>query len=467
RENILRSTFSETFNNCIKRKINNCMFVSIIQREIQEQTVANFYLAFEAQLTIIPVINKRVEKQIEKVFDIPKKECIRVNLWAQSLVDQFFQEVVKRIPDLRVEDPFKALFFDSTFDHYRGVVANIALCGGRVSRGDKIVSAQLGKSYEVNELGLLRPNVHPTETLFPPRAASISPSSKDRSKQSRIDYWLISQSLANSCKSVSIHATPLTDHSAVSLRLCLSASLNFSSFPSYWKLNNSLLHFEDVKKKITLLIEQYWRRALVLDSYCCQWELLKFEIRKCFRKFGSNLAKLKRAEENKVVSKIAILSSKPPDRRAIQKNMFYIIDHRVMMKYIFPLNEIVMDFYDQLKSVSSGYDAGYEAADLIKMDFLLSGRPVEELATIVHKDKAYSAGKAICERLKKSIPRQMFEIAVQAAIGKYQKNVLAKCVPLLILKNLLKKQAEGKKKLRRIRNTDVLKDAFINVLKRK
>uniref|UniRef100_A0A9J8CNZ6 GTP binding elongation factor GUF1 n=1 Tax=Cyprinus carpio carpio TaxID=630221 RepID=A0A9J8CNZ6_CYPCA len=103
--------------------------------------------------------------------------------------------------------------------------------------------------------------------------------------------------------------------------------------------------------------------------------------------------------------------------------MFYIIDRRVMMKYIFPLNEIVMDFYDQLKSVSSGYacfdyeDAGYEAADLIKMDFLLSGRPVEELATIVHKDKAYSAGKARCERLKESIPRQMFEIAVQAAIG--------------------------------------------------
>ncbi len=138
-------------------------------------------------------------------------------------------------------------------------------------------------------------------------------SSKDRSKQSRIDYWLISQSLANSCKSVSIHATPLTDHSAVSLKICLSASLDFSSSPSYWKLNNSLLLFEDVNKNITLLIEQYWRRALVLDSYCCQWELLKFEIGKYFRKFGSNLAKLKRAEENKVVSKIAILSSKPPE----------------------------------------------------------------------------------------------------------------------------------------------------------
>ncbi len=177
---------------------------------------------------------------------------------------------------------------------------------------------------------------------FPPRAASISSimnnfmlcfdyvvdiwrkiyphqrlytwSSKDRSKQSRIDYWLISQSLANSCKSVSIHATPISDHSAVSLKICFSASLDFSSSPSYWKLNNSLLLFEDVKKNITLLIEQYWRSALVLDSYCCQWELLKFEISKYIRKFGSNLIKLKRAEENEVVSKITtLLPSKPPE----------------------------------------------------------------------------------------------------------------------------------------------------------
>lgn len=172
-------------------------------------------------------------------------------------------------------------------------------------------------------------------------------------------------------------------------------------------------------------------------------------------------------------------------RRGIQKNMFYIDDHRVMMKYIFPLNEVVVDFYDHLKSMSSGYasfdyeDAGYEAANLIKMDFLLNGQPVEELATIVHKDKAYSAGKAICERLKDSIPRQMFEIAVQAAIGSkiiaretikaYRKNVLAKCYGGDITRKmkLLKRQAEGKKKLRRIGNIDIPKDAFINVLKRK
>ncbi|XP_055014895.1 LOW QUALITY PROTEIN: translation factor GUF1, mitochondrial-like [Boleophthalmus pectinirostris] len=172
-------------------------------------------------------------------------------------------------------------------------------------------------------------------------------------------------------------------------------------------------------------------------------------------------------------------------RRGEQRSLLYIDDHRVMMKYTFPLNEIVVDFYDLLKSMSSGYasfdyeNAGYEAADLIKMEILLNGRTVEELTTIVHRDRAYTTGKSMCERLKDSIPRQMFEIAVQAAVGSkviaretikaYRKNVLAKCYGGDITRKmkLLKRQAEGKKKMRRIGNVDVPKDAFISVLKRK
>ncbi|CAF89476.1 unnamed protein product, partial [Tetraodon nigroviridis] len=170
-------------------------------------------------------------------------------------------------------------------------------------------------------------------------------------------------------------------------------------------------------------------------------------------------------------------------RRAIQKNIVYIDDQRVMMKYLFPLNEIVVDFYDQLKSLSSGYasfdyeNAGYQTAELIKMDILLNGKPVEELATIVQRDRAYSTGKSMCERLKDAIPRQMFEIAIQAAIGSkiiaretikaYRNNVLAKCYGGDITRKmkLLKKQAEGKKKMRLIGRVEVPKDAFINVLK--
>lgn len=170
-------------------------------------------------------------------------------------------------------------------------------------------------------------------------------------------------------------------------------------------------------------------------------------------------------------------------RRAVQKNMIFIDQNRVMLKYLFPLNEIVVDFYDSLKSLSSGYasfdyeDAGYQTAELVKMDILLNGNTVEELVTVVHKDKAHSIGKAICERLKDSLPRQLFEIAIQAAIGSkiiaretvkaYRKNVLAKCYGGDITRKmkLLKRQAEGKKKLRKIGNVEVPKDAFIKVLK--
>ncbi|XP_023405619.1 translation factor GUF1, mitochondrial isoform X5 [Loxodonta africana] len=170
-------------------------------------------------------------------------------------------------------------------------------------------------------------------------------------------------------------------------------------------------------------------------------------------------------------------------RRGVQKNMMYIDQHRVMLKYLFPLNEIVVDFYDSLKSLSSGYasfdyeDAGYQTAELVKMDILLNGNIVEELVTVVHKDKAHSVGKVICERLKDSLPRQLFEIAIQAAIGSkiiaretvkaYRKNVLAKCYGGDITRKmkLLKRQAEGKKKLRKVGNIEVPKDAFIKVLK--
>ncbi|XP_071412659.1 translation factor GUF1, mitochondrial isoform X4 [Pithys albifrons albifrons] len=172
------------------------------------------------------------------------------------------------------------------------------------------------------------------------------------------------------------------------------------------------------------------------------------------------------------------------DRRAVQKDMLYIDENRVMLKYLFPLNEIVLDFYDALKTLSSGYasfdyeDAGYQAADLIKMDILLNGNPVEELSTIIHNDRAYATGKLLCERLKEAIPRQLFEIAIQAAIGKkiiaretlkaYRKNVVAKCYGGDITRRmkLLKRQAESKKLMRKIGNVEVPRDAFIRVLKR-
>uniref|UniRef100_A0A8C8JR29 Tr-type G domain-containing protein n=1 Tax=Oncorhynchus tshawytscha TaxID=74940 RepID=A0A8C8JR29_ONCTS len=468
----------------VSRSISACQGVLLIvdaNQGIQAQTVANFYLAFEAQLTIIPVINKidlknadpeRVEKQIEKVFDIPTEECIRISAKLGTNVEQVLQEVVKRLPPptFKKEDPFKALVFDSNFDHYRGVVANIALFGGYLSKGDRIISAYLGKSYEVNELGLLRPDEHPTDRLYAGQVGYVIAGMKEV-KEAQIGDTLYHQKHlvealpgfkpAKAMVFAGMYPMDQSDYSA--LRSAVEKlTLNDSSVTvqrdsslalgAGWRLGFlGLLHMEVFNQRL----EQEYNASVIVTAPTVPYK--------------------------------AILSSAKliKNRRAVQKNMVYIDDHRVMMKYLFPLNEIVVDFYDLLKSMSSGYasfdyeDAGYQPAHVIKMDILLNGKPVEELTTIVHKDRAYSAGKAMCERLQDAIPRQMFEIAVQAAIGSkviaretikaYKKNVLAKCYGGDITRKmkLLKKQAEGKKKMRYIGTVQVPKDAFINVLKRK
>uniref|UniRef100_A0A8C3ACF8 GTP binding elongation factor GUF1 n=1 Tax=Cyclopterus lumpus TaxID=8103 RepID=A0A8C3ACF8_CYCLU len=468
----------------VSRSISACQGVLLIvdaNQGIQAQTVANFYLAFEAQLAIIPVINKidlknadpeRVASQIEKVFDIPCNECIRISAKLGTNVEAVLQAVVDRIPPpvASIDDPFKALVFDSNFDHYRGVVANIAVFGGRVRKGDRIVSAYLGKSYEVNELGILRPDEHPTQKLFAGQVGYMVTGMKDvKEAQIGDTLYLKEQPVetlpgfkpAKAMVFAGMFPTDQSDYpglrSAIE-RLTLNDSSvtvqrdSSMALGAGWRLGFlGLLHMEVFNQRL----EQEYNASVIVTAPTVPYK--------------------------------AVLSSPRliKNRRGIQKNMVYIDDKRVMMKYLFPLNEIVVDFYDLLKSLSSGYasfdyeNAGYQAADLIKMNILLNGQPVEELITIVHRGRAYSAGKAMCERLQDSIPRQMFEIAVQASIGSkviaretikaYRKNVLAKCYGGDITRKmkLLKKQAEGKKKMRLIGNVEVPKDAFINVLKRK
>uniref|UniRef100_A0AAQ5YMC0 Tr-type G domain-containing protein n=1 Tax=Amphiprion ocellaris TaxID=80972 RepID=A0AAQ5YMC0_AMPOC len=514
----------------VSRSISACQGVLLIidaNQGIQAQTVANFYLAFEAQLTIIPVVNKidlknadpeRVESQIEKVFDIPREECIRLNL------EQTLRRFSKRLwrgfhrKQLNTEDPFKALVFDSNFDHYRGVVANIAVFGGRVRKGDKIVSAHLGKTYEVNELGLLRPDEHPTQKLFAGQVGYIIAGMKDVKEAQIGDTLYLQEQPVEALPGfkpakamVFAGMYPMDQSEYPGLRSAIERlTLNDSSVTvqrdsslalgAGWRLGFlGLLHMEVFNQRL----EQEYNASVIVTAPTVPYKAV-LSSAKLIKEHGSEeitIVNPAQFPERSVVSEylepMVLGTILAPDsytgkimslclnRRAVQKNMVYIDDQRVMMKYLFPLNEIVVDFYDLLKSLSSGYasfdyeNAGYQAADLIKMDILLNGRPVEELTTVVHRQRAYSTGKAMCERLKDSIPRQMFEIAVQAAIGSkviaretikaYRKNVLAKCYGGDITRKmkLLKKQAEGKKKMRRIGNVEVPKDAFISVLKRK
>ncbi|XP_018881149.1 translation factor GUF1, mitochondrial isoform X2 [Gorilla gorilla gorilla] len=426
----------------VSRSLSACQGVLLVvdaNEGIQAQTVANFFLAFEAQLSVIPVINKidlknadpeRVENQIEKVFDIPSDECIKISAKLGTNVESVLQAIIERIPPPKVhrKNPLRALVFDSTFDQYRGVIANVALFDGVVSKGDKIVSAHTQKTYEVNEVGVLNPNEQPTHKLL--------------GFLGLLHMEVFNQRLEQEYNASVILTTPTVPYKAV--------------------LSSSKLIKEHREKEITIINPAQFPDKSKVTEYLEPVVL------------GTIIT------PDEYTGKIMMLCEA---RRAVQKNMIFIDQNRVMLKYLFPLNEIVVDFYDSLKSLSSGYasfdyeDAGYQTAELVKMDILLNGNTVEELVTVVHKDKAHSIGKAICERLKDSLPRQLFEIAIQAAIGSkiiaretvkaYRKNVLAKCYGGDITRKmkLLKRQAEGKKKLRKIGNVEVPKDAFIKVLK--
>ncbi|XP_023677986.1 translation factor Guf1, mitochondrial isoform X1 [Paramormyrops kingsleyae] len=516
----------------VSRSISACQGVLLIvdaNQGIQAQTVANFYLAFEAHLSIIPIVNKidlknadpeGVETQIEKVFEIPKEDCIRISAKLGTNVERVLEEIVNRIPPpkAKTDDPFKALVFDSTFDHYRGVVASIAVFGGQVRKGDRIMSAHLGKVYEVNELGILRPDEHPTDRLLAGQVGYMIAGMKEV-KEAQIGDTLFLQKHPveplpgfKPAKAMVFAGMYPTDQSEYnSLRSAVERlTLNDSSVTvqrdsshalgAGWRLGFlGLLHMEVFNQRL----EQEYNASVIVTTPTVPYKAI-LSSAKLIKEYGEKeitIINPAQFPDRSVVSEylepmvlgtiitpdeyIGKIMTLCQNHRAIQKNMLYIDDKRVMMKYLFPLNEVIVDFYDHLKSLSSGYgsfdyeEAGYQPADLIKMDILLNGKPVEELITVVHKDKAYSAGKALCERLKDCIPRQLFEIAVQAAIGSkiiaretikaYRKNVLAKCYGGDITRKmkLLKKQAEGKKKMRMIGNVEVPRDAFINVLKRK
>ncbi|KAK2513667.1 Guf1 [Columba guinea] len=520
----------------VSRSLSACQGVILVvdaNEGIQAQTVANFYLAFEAQLTIIPVINKfvvlqidlknadpeRVEKQIEKLFDISADECVRISAKQGTNVEKVLQKVIEKIPppQCNTADPLKALVFDSTFDHYRGVIANIALFGGEIQKGHKIVSAHTKKRYEVNEVGILTPSEQPTHKLYAGQVGYVIAGMKEVTEAQIGDtlffykqpveplpgfksakpmvfagMYPVDQTEYNNLKSalerLTLNDSSVTVHRDSSLALGAGWRLGFLG----------LLHMEVFNQRL----EQEYNMSVILTAPTVPYKAV-LSSAKLIKEYGKeeitiiNPAqfpdKLSVSEyleptvlgtivtPHEYIGKIIALCQ---DRRAVQKDMLYMDEHRVMLKYLFPLNEIVVDFYDALKSLSSGYasfdyeDAGYQTADLIKMDILLNGNPVEELATIIHNDKAYATGKFICERLKDAIPRQLFEIAIQAAIGKkiiaretlkaYRKNVVAKCYGGDITRRmkLLKRQAEGKKLMRKIGNVEVPRDAFIRVLKR-
>ncbi|XP_067844342.1 translation factor GUF1, mitochondrial isoform X2 [Heptranchias perlo] len=475
----------------VSRSLSACQGVLLIvdaNQGIQAQTVANFFLAFESQLTIIPVINKidlkhaepdRVEKQIEKVFDIPKEECIRISAKLGTNIDQVLETVVEKIPPPRanLSDPLRALVFDSTYDHFRGVIASIALFDGWVQKGDKIMSSYTKKLYEVNEVGILRPDQYPVEKLCAGQVGYLIAGMKEVKEAQIGDTFYLQKEPVEPLAGfkpakpmVFAGMYPIDQSEYTNLRRAVekltlndsSVTVHRDSSPALgagWRLGFlGLLHMEVFNQRL----EQEYNASVILTAPTVPYKAILLSS-KLIKDYGEEEITIlnpchfpDRLQVKEHLEPVVTGTILTPDdyigkiitlcqsRRGVQKNMVYIDDHRVMMQYLFPLNEIVVDFYDSLKSLSSGYasfdyeDAGYQVADLVKMDIYLNGKCVEELTTIVHSIKAV------------------------------RKNVLAKCYGGDITRKmkLLKRQAEGKKRMRKIGNVEIPKDAFINVLKR-
>ncbi|XP_077984203.1 translation factor Guf1, mitochondrial-like [Glandiceps talaboti] len=517
----------------VSRSLAACQGVVLLvdaNQGVQAQTVANFYLAFEAELKIIPVMNKidlkvadpeRVAVQMENLFDIKQDEIIKVSAKLGTGIQDVLTTVIDSLPppDSDPDKPLKALLFDSWYNQYRGAVLNIAIQDGCLTVGDKITSAHTGKTYDVKEIGIMHPEQTPTHKLHAGQVGYLI-AGMHKIQEAQIGDTLhhhkspVEPMVGFKPAKPMVFAGmyPVDQSDFVSLRSAIdrltlndsSVTVSVDSSPALgqgWRLGFlGLLHMDVFNQRL----EQEYNAAVIVTAPSVPYKATLKDTKAIRQEYGdvktitiTNPTLF--PERHQVIEYFepmvfgTIIT--PGDyvgkvinlcmgKRGIQTEYTYIDDKRVLMKYKLPLNEIVVDFYDQLKSVTSGYasfdyeDAGYESADLVKMDILLNGRPVDELATIVLRRKASDIGRIVCERLKESIPKQLYQIAIQAALGSkivareniqaLRKNVLAKCYGGDISRKmkLLKRQAEGKKKMRKIGNIDVPKDAFLTVLKR-
>ena len=487
---------------------------------VAAQTVANFYLAFEQDLTIVPVINKidmanadpdRIANQMEKLFDFKKDEIILTSAKKGIGISDLLDAIIERIPAPKSHEgqPLKALLFDSWFDEYKGVVCLIAVQDGEIKKGDKITLAQQETTYEVLDVGLMYPDQTSTPALYAGQVGYLVTGIKTV-KEARVG------------DTIYLTKKPVTPFPGFKPAKPVVFAGIFPVEASEFQL------LSDAIEKLTLndasvKVEKKSSPALGLGFRCGFLGLLHMDVFKQRLEQEYNLDVIATAPS--VLYKIKLSNGKEvaienpgdfPDQsyieqilepiinatiivpkqylgniitlcqnaRGQQKDLAYLDEDRVILKYKLPLNEVATDFYDKLKSLSSGYasfdyeEAGYEASDLVKMDILLNGSPIDALSIIVHRDKAYYIGRFLAEQLRKAIPRQLFEVAIQAAIGAkiiaretvkpMRKDVIAKCYggDITRKRKLLDKQKKGKKKMKSVGNVQVPQEAFMAILKR-
>lgn len=487
---------------------------------IEAQTLANVYLALDNSLEIVPVINKidlpsadadRTIKEIEDVIGLPAEDAPRISAKLGTNVIQVLEKIVDIVPAPKGdrEAPLRALIFDSIYDNYKGALCYVRVKDGAVRAGMKIRSMVTGRDFDVTEVGVFTPQLRAIDELEAGEVGYIAASIKTVSETKVGDTLTDAENPATQALPGYKHVNPMVfcgiypadgaDYG--SLRDALEklelndASLSFEPETSQalgfgFRCGFlGLLHMEIIQERL----EREFDLDLVTTAPSVIYKVIKTDGTELTIDNPSNLppaAEIDYMEEPIVSANIMTPSEYVgsimelcQNRRGEFLDMKYIEEGRVNLAYELPLNEIIYDFFDQLKSRSRGYASfdyelkEYVRSDLVKLDFLLNGDMCDALSTIVHKEKAYAKGRAVAEKLQDVIPRQQFEIPIQAAIGgkviaretvrAVRKDVLAKCYggDITRKKKLLEKQKEGKKRMRQIGTVELPSEAFMSVLR--
>lgn len=521
--NLLDTPGHVDFSYEVSRAIASCegaLLVVDATQGVQAQTISNLYLAISNDLEIIPVLNKidmesamidTVEEQIVDLLGCGKEEILHISARTGEGIPQLLQTIIERIPapEGDPDAPLQALIFDSVYNSFRGIIGYFRVMNGSIKQGDKVKFFNTGKEYEADEVGILKIKMIPRKEV----------------QTGDVGY------IISGIKTVS--EVKVGDTITTVARPCQEAIAGFEEvkpmvFAGLYPVDTD--GYEDLRAALeklqlndaSLTFEPESSLALGFGFRCGFLGLLHMEIvqERLFREFDCDVITtvpnvsyivyttqgeetevhnpsglppatlIDRIEEPyiraQVISKaeyFGVIMKLCLDKRGVLLNQHFLTSDRVELTFKMPLSEIVFDFYDKLKSVSRGYASfdyhltGYERADLVKLDVLLNGEPVDALSSLIHRDHSYTFGRRMCEKLKELIPRQQFEIAIQAAIGSkiiaretvkaVRKDVTAKCYggDITRKRKLLEKQKKGKRRMRQIGNVEVPQSAFMAVLK--
>jgi GTP-binding protein LepA len=507
----------------VSRSLSACegaVLVVDASQGVEAQTLANVYLALEHDLAVVAVINKidlpsadvaGTRREIEEVIGLDASRAVPTSAKEGVGIEELLEEIVKDVPPPSGDPaaPLKALIFDSWYDSYRGVIMLVRIEEGTIRPRQKIVFMSNGREYEVAEVGVFAPKargkteliagevgfvvanvkvIHDAkvgDTLTDPARPTDKPVPGFKEIKPMVFSGIFPVDSADYDNTRDAMEKLRLNDSAFTYEPETSQALGFGFRCGYL----GLLHMEIVQERL----EREYNLDLITTAPSVVYKVIKkdgAELR------VDNPAKLPgEGEIEKLLEPMLLAHIYVPgeyvgaalqlcqDRRGVQKDIKYIGTKRVQITYEIPLAEVVFDFFDKLKSISRGYASldyeplGYQEADLVKLDILINAEPVDALSTIVHRERAYQRGRIICEKLKDEIPKQMYEVAIQAAIGSrviaretqkaLRKNVLAKCYggDISRKRKLLEKQKEGKKRMKAVGQIEIPQAAFLAVLK--